>query len=92
MSVFIMSRKINGNKKLTSVFIAILISLYAILSTSSGYAEQTDSLDTAVQEIRNQTNGKIISADTVTIDNKVKHRIKVLMPNGHVKVFYKPVT
>jgi len=66
--------------------ISLLLSLVPI----SSFAQQS-SIDNAVQEVRTQTKGKIISADTVTIDNNQKHRIKVLMPNGHVKVFYKPV-
>jgi len=68
----------------------LLISLCTILITSNSVAEQKSGIDMAVQEIREQTKGKIVSADTVTIDNILQHRIKVLMPNGHVKVFYKP--
>ncbi|MFV2059078.1 MAG: hypothetical protein ACC653_00260 [Gammaproteobacteria bacterium] len=85
-----MSRKLKSNNVIFSVVTAILISLYAMLLTSNSHAAKNTSLDNAVTEIRNQTNGKIISADTVTVDNTLKHRIKVLMPNGHVKVFYKP--
>jgi hypothetical protein len=85
-----MRRNYQSKKKVTLLFNAVLISLCAILFISNSYAEQSNSLDNAVQEIRTQTNGKIISADTVTVDNTVKHRIKVLMPNGHVKIFFKP--
>lgn len=80
-----------GKKLTPPAIIVLVISLCLSLITSNSFAEQNSSIDNAVQEIRNQTNGKIISTDTVTVDGKQQHRIKVLMPNGHVKVFYKPV-
>ncbi|MFV1983926.1 MAG: hypothetical protein ACC657_10345 [Thiohalomonadales bacterium] len=86
-----MNRDYKGNYKKTAGIVVILISLCSLLFTTISFAEQNSSIDNAVQEIRNQTRGKIISADTVTIDGVLQHRIKVLMPNGHVKVFYRPV-
>lgn len=85
-----MNRFFTGTKKLAATIVLIFIGLSSMLITSNSLAEQKTNIDSAVQEIRNQTKGKIISADTVTVDNIVQHRIKVLMPNGHVKVFYKP--
>lgn len=43
------------------------------------------SLDEAVSRVRRQTNGKILSADTVRIDGRSVHIIKVLTPDGRVK-------
>ena len=85
-----MNRINKGFKIVTPAIMVILISFCSILITSNSFAEQNSSMDNAVEEIRNQTKGKIISTDTVTVDGKLQHRIKVLMPNGHVKVFYKP--
>ena len=89
-----MSRYIKIVKKLYLVAInaVILISLSSMFVSTSSFANEKklSSIDKAVHEIRMQTKGKIISADDVTVDEVTKHRIKVLMPNGHVKVFYKP--
>ncbi|HYE37965.1 PepSY domain-containing protein [Methylocaldum sp.] len=46
------------------------------------------SLDEAIQRIRRETGGRILAADTVRNDGAVTYRIKVLMPNGRVRVFY----
>jgi uncharacterized membrane protein YkoI len=42
------------------------------------------SLDEAVARVRRQTDGKILSAETVRVDGRQVHRIKVLTPNGRV--------
>jgi len=52
--------------------------------------QQGESLDAAVARIRKQTGGRILSAETVTRKGKRVHRIKVLLPNGHVKIFRVP--
>lgn len=43
------------------------------------------SLDGAVSRVRRQTNGKILSAETVRHDGRSVHRIKVLTQDGRVK-------
>jgi uncharacterized membrane protein YkoI len=43
------------------------------------------SLDEAVSRVRRQTNGKILSAETVRIKGRPVHVIKVLTPDGRVK-------
>ena len=40
------------------------------------------SLEQAVQQVKQQTGGRILSAKT---DNKGNHKIKVLLPSGKVK-------
>jgi len=47
-------------------------------------------LDQAVNQVRKQTGGRILSAKTVNKGGKTFHRIKVLMPSGHVKIIRKP--
>lgn len=44
------------------------------------------SLDAAVRQVRQQTGGRILSAETITRDGKKMHRIKVLLPDGTVRV------
>ena len=43
------------------------------------------SLDEAVSRVRRQGNGKILSAETVRVDGRPVHRIKVLTQDGRVK-------
>jgi uncharacterized membrane protein YkoI len=44
------------------------------------------SLDEAVARVRRQTGGRILSAETVQHNHRVMHRIKVLLPSGHVRI------
>ena len=44
-------------------------------------------LQRAVAKVRKHTKGKILTAETVQVDQRYLHRIKVLMPDGLVKVF-----
>jgi hypothetical protein len=46
------------------------------------------SLDEAVQRIRRQTGGRILAADTIRSNGTITYRIKVLMPDGRVRVFH----
>lgn len=45
-------------------------------------------LDDAVNKVKKKTNGRILTAETVTEKGERMHRIKVLMPNGNVRVIY----
>jgi hypothetical protein len=51
-------------------------------------ARATLSLDEAVRQVKHRTGGRILTAETVVRKGRRVHRIKVLMPNGHVKVKY----
>jgi len=44
------------------------------------------SLDTAVRQVKQQTGGRILSAETVSRNGKRIHRIKVLLPDGTVRI------
>ena len=44
------------------------------------------SLDDAVQQVRRDTGGRVLSASTVSQGGRRVHRIKVLTPAGHVRV------
>lgn len=45
------------------------------------------SLDSAVQSIKQQTGGRILSAKTVVKNGQRVHKIKVLLPSGKVQTF-----
>lgn len=48
------------------------------------------SLDEAVQQVQQRVGGKVLSAEPRHIGRKVEYRIKVLTPDGHVKVLAVP--
>ena len=43
------------------------------------------SLDEAVSRMRQNSNGKVLSAETVRVDGRKVHRIKILTKDGRVK-------
>jgi len=45
----------------------------------------TISLDQAVSQARQQHKGKVLSADTITVNGRKVYRIKILTPDGRVK-------
>lgn len=47
-------------------------------------------LDQAVNQVRKETGGRILSAKTVSKKGRRTHRIKVLMPSGRVRIIHKP--
>lgn len=50
-------------------------------------AQQGETLDQAVRRIRRETGGRILRAETITQDGRRQHRIKVLLPDGRVKIY-----
>jgi len=47
---------------------------------------QQMSLEQAVKQVQHQTNGRILAADTIPRGQTKLYRIKVLTPQGHVRV------
>lgn len=82
-------------KSLSAAFVILM----TVIAGSPGHAQplhyrtqlaaqnQYQSLDQAVQEIKQQTGGRILSAKTVGPVGKKKHVIKVLLPSGKVRIF-----
>lgn len=50
-------------------------------------AQNGQSLDSAVQSIKQQTGGRILSAKTVNVNGARVYKIKVLLPSGKVQTF-----
>lgn len=48
------------------------------------------SLDQAVSQVQKKVGGKVLSAEPSHLDRKVQYRIKVLTPEGHVRVITVP--
>lgn len=66
----------------------ILFALMLFLSVglAAPTAEAAMSRDQAVRMVQQQTDGRILSVDTVRRGNRVIYRIKVLTPEGRVRV------
>jgi hypothetical protein len=55
--------------------------------TPRPFAEQPGmTLEQAAAQVQQQTGGRVLSADTREVGGERVHRIKVLLPNGHVRV------
>jgi hypothetical protein len=48
------------------------------------------SLDQAVEQVQRQVGGKVLSAEPRQIGHRTEYRIKVLTPEGHVRVMGVP--
>lgn len=55
-------------------------------SERSGSRQQGKSLDAAVAQVRRETGGRILSAETVSRQGRRVHRIKVLTPDNRVRI------
>ena len=66
-----------------ALFISLLIASAAALAQS---AESAMTLDQAVRRVQQDSGGKILSADQRGVGRRQEYRIKVLTPDGHVKV------
>lgn len=67
-----------------ALFISLFIGVSgAALAQSAGSAV---TLDQAVHRVQQDTGGKILSAEQRAVGRRQEYRIKVLTPDGHVKV------
>lgn len=70
----------------------MLLPLLALLTWGvalPGWARQSEAaltLDQAVERVQQETGGTVLSAEPRQFGHKVEYRVKVLTPNGHVRV------
>lgn len=64
----------------------LLLLPLAPVAMASQSLEPSMSLDQAMAQVQQDTGGKVLSAATVRHGRNFEHRIKVLTPNGHVRV------
>ncbi len=57
-------------------------------SRDGGARSRGLSLDQAVSQVRRDTGGRVLSAETVQRNGQRVHRIKVLTPENRVRVYY----
>ncbi|GAB2555415.1 PepSY domain-containing protein [Rhodanobacter koreensis] len=67
-----------------ALFISILPGVAATASAQSGVPTVT--LDQAVLKVQQETGGKVLSAEQRGVGRRQEYRIKVLTPDGHVRV------
>ena len=67
-----------------SMLLAALIPFAGAAATQTGKPAVT--LDQAVLQVQQETGGKVLSAESRGVGRRMEYRIKVLTPNGHVKV------
>jgi len=70
------------------VLVAACIIFTMLIATMSARADKPTALDLAVTQVQDQTGGRILRARAVRdADGRLLFRIKVLLPDGRIKVF-----
>jgi hypothetical protein len=74
----------------THKFFTVVLLLLAGFGTALTASAQSDvpevTMDQAVLKVQQQTGGKVLSAEPHHVGRRVEYRIKVLTPQGHVRV------
>jgi len=65
---------------------ALLFGCLSLPVFAAGEVAVSPTLEQAVEEVRAETGGRILSAETVTKKGRTVHRIKVLTPDHRVRV------
>jgi uncharacterized membrane protein YkoI len=69
--------------------ILLLASVLAATAPAAQANDRVGSLQEAVEEVQRETGGRVLSADTVRAGPRELYRIKVLTPDGRVRVVTK---
>jgi len=67
----------------------LLASVLAVTAPAARANDRVGSLQEAVEEVQRETGGRVLSADTVRAGPRELYRIKVLTPDGRVRVVTK---
>ena len=73
------------NKSFIPILLASL-GLGAALTASAQSARPVVTLDQAVLKVQQETGGTVLSAEQRSVGHRLEYRIKVLTPEGHVRV------
>lgn len=68
----------------------VRFALIALLSLLAMLPAAAATLKEAIEQVERETRGKVLSADTIRTRGSVVYRIKVLMPDGRVRIFQIP--
>ena len=68
--------------------LALFISILSVVASTAAAqsAASTVTLDQAVLQVQQETGGKVLSAEQRGVGRRQEYRIKVLTPDGHVRV------
>jgi hypothetical protein len=70
------------------IVLALLLGLG--LASGAAQAQRAVSLQDAVERVQRESGGKILSAQTVKVGRTRLYRVKVLLPDGRVRVVQVP--
>lgn len=73
------------NKNFTRVLVASVVMAVSAATAAQSAATKV-TLDQAVDKVQQDTGGKVLSAEPRNIGRRREYRIKVLTPDGHVRV------
>jgi len=73
-----------------SVVVRSLICACALAFAFASAPAWALSMKDAIEQVQRETAGKVLSADTIRTRGTVIYRIKVLMPDGRVRIFQIP--
>lgn len=68
----------------------VRFALIALLLLLAALPAGAATLKEAIEQVERETRGKVLSADTIRTRGTVVYRIKVLMPDGRVRIFQIP--
>lgn len=66
--------------------LALVVSLWLGVAVTASAQPVVMTLDQAVLKVQHETGGKVLSAEPHRIGRRLEYRIKVLTPEGHVRV------
>jgi hypothetical protein len=64
----------------------LMLATAAAAQQPAAAVASAESLDQAVVQVQQETGGKVLSAEQRHVGRKLEYRIKVLTPEGHVRV------
>jgi len=76
--------------KIFTLALFALLGLSMKMTASAQSGDQAVTMDQAVLQVEQETGGKVLSADPHHVGHRVEYRIKVLTPEGHVRVMAIP--
>ncbi len=68
----------------------LMFAIFALLSILAVLPVSAATLKEATEQIERETGGKVLSAESIRTRGTVVYRIKVLMPDGRVRIFQIP--
>lgn len=69
--------------------LAFLVGMWTMLSAGSAVAREI-SVQEAITQAQQQTDGKVLSAQTLRLGKRKIYRIKILTPDGQVRIVQIP--